>query len=344
MAEKTIVSKEYNAGVLFLFLLVLGFLAQGAGWAQERSKTKMPDSLDLKLPDTTTVFLPDTVKVDRQWSTGGKFSTTVSQIFLANWMAGGESSVSLTGNLHLHAKMKKHRSVWNNSLDLRLGFVTQGKVFQKTVDKIDLLSERRGQLKGDWSSSVRVNFRSQMLPGYAPPPGDTVMISNFLAPGYVFLTLGVDYHPWKGHTFLLAPLSSKVTIVADQALANKGAFGVIKATFDELTNILLTLGKNLKYEFGGYLTYAYSGRITPTTTLATRLELFSNYLRKPQNIDVNWEVLGKVKISKVFSVNLYGHLIYDDDVKMETDDEGNVLKGPKPQFMEIMGLGLTITW
>ena len=143
---------------------------------------------------------------------------------------------------------------------------------------------------------------------------------------------------------MLAPLSSKMTIVADQALANKGAFGVIQATFDELSDIILTLGKNLKYEFGGYVIYAYSGSITKTTTLETKLELFSNYLKKPQNIDVNWEVLGRVKISEVFSVNLYGHLIYDDDIKMETDDEGNVLRGPKAQFMEIMGLGVTFSW
>ncbi len=312
--------------------------------AAGQEKVKMPDSLDLKLPDTTTVFLPDTVREHHRWESGGHFGLTVSQIFLANWMAGGESSVTLTGNFRLYANRKSHRAVWNNSLDLHLGFVTQGSRFRKTLDRIDLLSERRGMLSGDWYSSLRANFRSQMLPGYAAPPGDTVMISNFMAPGYLFLTLGVDYHPWKGHTLLLAPLSSKVTIVADQALANKGAFGVIKATFDELTNILLTLGKNLKYEFGGYITYAYSGKITSTTTLSTRLELFSNYLRKPLNIDVNWEVLGKVKISDTFSVNLYGHLIYDDDVKMETDDEGNVLKGPRVQFMEIMGLGLTFKW
>jgi hypothetical protein len=258
-------------------------------------------------------------------------------------MAGGESSVTLAGNAGVHANLKKKKLVWNNSLDLHLGFVMQGHDFQKTVDKIDMLSERRRHIKGKWFTSSRLNFRSQMLPGYSDP-GDSVMISNFMAPGYVFLTFGVDYHPWKGHTLLLAPLSSKFTIVADQALANRGAFGVIKATFDELTNIILTLGKNMKYEFGGYLIYAYAGSITKTTTLQTRLELFSNYLKKPQNVDVNWEILGKVKISEVFSVNLYGHFIYDDDIKMETDDEGNVLKGPKPQFMEIMGLGVTFSW
>jgi hypothetical protein len=312
-------------------------------FSQEKQVKKAPDSLSLQLPDTTTVFLPDTMGVKKKWETGGKLGLTVSQIWLNNWMAGGQSSVTLAGHTRIYANLKKKYSVWNNSLDLHLGFVMQGKTFEKTIDKIDFLSEKRRYLKGRWFYSGRLNFRSQMLPGYANP-GDTAIISNFMAPGYIFLTLGVDYHPWKGHTLLLAPLSSKMTIVADQALANKGAFGVIKATFDEFSDIILSLGKNLKYEFGGYITYAYAGSITKTTTLETKLELFSNYLKKPQNIDVNWEVLGRVKISEVFSVNLYGHLIYDDDIKMETDDEGNVLQGPKTQFMEIMGLGVTFTW
>ncbi len=335
--------KKYIRTIFFLSTLFLFLFAVPAGWSQEKTQKKAPDSLALKLPDTTTVFLPDTLKVDKKWETGGKAGLTVSQIWLANWMAGGESSVTLTGMARFYADLKKKHSVWNNSLDLHLGFVTQGKAFEKTVDKVDFLSENRRYLKGKWFYNGRLNFRTQMLPGYASA-GDTVLISNFMAPAYVFLTFGVDYHPWKGHTLLLAPLSSKVTIVADQALANKGAFGVIKATFDELTNIILTLGKNLKYEFGGYITYAYTGHITETTTLQTRLELFSNYLHKPQNVDVNWEILGRVKISEVFSVNLYGHLIYDDDIKMKTDDEGNVLEGPRPQFMEIMGLGLTFSW
>jgi len=329
----------------FVFTILLFFLVTGAEEAcsQEKPRKKAPDSLSLQLPDTTTVFLPDTAKEDKRWETGGKVGLTVSQIWLANWMAGGESSVSLAGNARFYANLKKKHSVWNNSLNLHLGFVMQGKAFEKTIDKIDFLSERRRYLRGKWFYSGRLNFRSQMLPGYAGA-GDTAIISNFMAPGYVFLTFGVDYHPWKGHTLLLAPLSSKFTIVADQALADRGAFGVIKATFDELTNIILTLGKNMKYEFGGYLIYAYAGSITKTTTLQTRLELFSNYLKKPQNVDVNWEILGRVKISEVFSVNLYGHLIYDDDIKMETDDEGNVLRGPKTQFMEIMGLGVTFSW
>ncbi len=327
--------------LIFPFLFMFLWLGNNeVSFSQEKGKKQAPDSLKMEKVDTTRIFLKDTTKT-MKWERGGKAGLTLSQAYLSNWVAGGESSVSAIATLNLFANRKKLHSNWGNTLDLQLGFTGQGKVFQKSVDRVEFTSEKRIYLKEKWFYSARLNFNSQMLPGYNSP-GDTVVISNFLAPGYVFLTFGFDWHPRKGHTLLLAPLSGKFTIVADQALANRGAFGVIKATLDEVTDIILTLGKNLKPEFGGYIRYYYQGKITPTTSLETRLELFSNYLHKPQNVDVNWEVLGKVKISEVFSVNLYTHMIYDDDIKQKVDDEGNVLVGPKLQFMEIMGVGLTL--
>ncbi len=342
MEQKIVVFLKRASGlcvlpVLFLFLLTGN---GGSVFAQEKGKKQVPDSLKIEKTDTTSIFLTDTTK-KMKWETGGKAGITLSQAFLANWVAGGESSVSMIGTLHLFANKKKRYSNWANTLDLQLGFTGQGKVFRKTVDRMELTSERRIYLRKKWFYDYRLNFRSQMLPGYSSPD-DTVVISNFMAPGYVFLTFGFDWHPVRGLTVLIAPLSGKFTIVADQALANRGAFGVVKATIDELTDIILTLGKNLKTEFGGYVKLYYKGNITSTTSVESRLELFSNYLHKPQNVDVNWEVLGKVKISEVFSVNLYTHLVYDDDIKQKVDDEGNVLVGPKLQFLEILGVGVTL--
>ena len=327
---------------IVLFILFVSLISGYAvnGFSQEKGKKQLPDSLKIEKVDTTRVFLNDTVHKIK-WETGGKAGLTLSQAFLSNWVAGGESSASFIGTMHLFANQKKKYASWNNSLDLQLGFTSQGKKFRKTTDRLEMTTEKRIYLKSLWFYDARLNFRSQLLPGYSSPE-DTAIISNFMAPGYVFLTFGFDWHPGRGHTLLLAPLSGKFTIVADQALANKGAFGVIKATIDELTDIILTLGKNVKYEFGGYIRYYYKGNVTKTTSLESSLELFSNYLHKPQNIDVNWEVLGKVKISEVFSVNLYTHMIYDDDIKQKVDEDGNVLIGPKLQFMELLGLGVSV--
>ena len=74
-------------------------------------------------------------------------------------------------------------------------------------------------------------------------------------------------------------------------------------------------------------------------TLDTKLNLFSNYLKNPQNIDVDWKVQFNMKVNDYLSANLITHMIYDDDVKIEDADTGK--SSPKLQFMESFGVGLT---
>lgn len=77
--------------------------------------------------------------------------------------------------------------------------------------------------------------------------------------------------------------------------------------------------------------------------LTTKVDLFSNYLHNPQNVDVNWENMIAMKVNKYISVNLSTHLIYDDDVRFEVlnDDGVTTRKVAKLQFKEIFGAGVS---
>ena len=77
----------------------------------------------------------------------------------------------------------------------------------------------------------------------------------------------------------------------------------------------------------------------------TKLDLFSNYLNKPQNIDVSWETLLSMKVNKFISATLSTHLLYDDDIKIavDTDDDGVTDKtGPRIQFKEVLAVGFSL--
>ena len=69
----------------------------------------------------------------------------------------------------------------------------------------------------------------------------------------------------------------------------------------------------------------------------SRLDLYSDYLHKPLNIDVNWEVQVNMIINKWFSTTLTTNLMYDDDVKIAQKDG---TKGSRVQFKEILGVGV----
>ena len=76
-------------------------------------------------------------------------------------------------------------------------------------------------------------------------------------------------------------------------------------------------------------------------SITSKLDLFSNYLKDPQNIDVNWENLIGLKVNDFITISLNTHLIYDADVKILTpQDDGSVAEGKaRVQFKEILGIG-----
>lgn len=76
----------------------------------------------------------------------------------------------------------------------------------------------------------------------------------------------------------------------------------------------------------------------------SKLELFSNYVTNPQHVDINWETLISMKINQHISATITGQLLYDYDIDIpfDTNDDGVVDElGPKIQFKEVLGLGLS---
>ena len=69
-------------------------------------------------------------------------------------------------------------------------------------------------------------------------------------------------------------------------------------------------------------------------TFKTRLDLFSNYKKNPQNIDVFWSNVLTASITKHINFSLNVDMIYDDDTK-----NVDPTKGPAPQWLELMGIG-----
>ena len=290
-----------------------------------------------KLDEDITYF--DSLKL-KIWQKGGEATITLSQISFTNWTAGGENSVSGIGNLLAYANRRKGKNTWNNNLEVAYGLLSQGGDIRKTDDRIDFTSLYNRFLKNEWYYSLMINFKTQIFPGYNYP-NDSVIISAFLAPGYVLTTMGVEYRPSKKLIMTIAPVSGKITIVADQNLANKGAFGVVEGTFNEILEIFETLGNNLKYELGAFAKFIYNGKLTENLRLRTKVDLFTGYNKSFGNIDVNWELTARIKLTEIIAMNIMTHLIYDDDVKMELDDRGNIIRGPRIQFKEMVGFGFT---
>lgn len=277
------------------------------------------------------------------WKTGGVFSINLTQVSLTNWSAGGQNSLSVNGLLSIFANLKKGNSTWDNSLDLGYGILYQdGSDVRKTDDKIDFTSKYGQKAFKNWYYAGLLNFKSQMTAGYNYPD-DSTEISTFLAPAYVLVALGMDYKPSDAFTLFISPLTMKTTIVNDQTLANAGAFGVDPAEYNNL-GILISDGKTIRTEYGGYLRAQFKKDIMKNINLQTKLELFSNYEENPDHIDVNWETLIAMKVNKYISATISTQLIYDHDIDIAVDTNGDDIidkSGPRTQFKEVLAVGIS---
>jgi hypothetical protein len=278
------------------------------------------------------------------WKKGALFNLSYSQTTLKYWAAGGEDNFALNALAKMFANYKKDKWTWDNDLTMGYGGVqTTSRAWTKTDDRIELNTKVGRQLSEKWYFSYFFTFRTQFVEGFKVP-GDTILISTFMAPGYVQTGLGFDYKPVDYFQVNLSPATAKFTFVGNQDLADAGAFGVEPAERDTAGNITKK-GENIRTEIGGSITLLFKKEVFKNVSVDTRLFAFSNYLEKPENIDVNWDLLINMKINKWLSASFTSSLIYDHDINIAYDSNGDGLDdsaGPRTQWKTVLGVGLNV--
>ncbi|HEY4797811.1 MAG TPA: DUF3078 domain-containing protein [Bacteroidia bacterium] len=281
----------------------------------------------------------------KAWKKGGVGTLNFSQNTFSNWAQGGENSLSATAIFNLFANYSKGKFSWENVLDATYGFLqTNGNKMRKSDDKLEFRSKYGYKTSYHWYLTTLVNFKSQFTKGYNYP-NDSVSISNFLAPAYLMIATGMDYKPNDHFSFFLSPATGRITIVNDQRFADAGAYGVEKAVYDT-SGALVKHGKKVRYEFGALLSARFNKEIVKNITLNTKLDLFSNYFKDPQDVVVNWDVLISMKVNKLVSASISTTLVYDDKTPIAIFRSVNGVKtqigtGPRTQFKEVLAIGLS---
>lgn len=287
--------------------------------------------LSLMLSFSLSMFSQDK-PAKGEWKKGGMMSLTASQVSFTNWAAGGQNSIAANAFVNLFANFKKNRMTWDNTLDLGYGKMRQGNksnvLYYKTDDKIDFSSKYGQYAFENWYYAALVSFKTQFDEGFKEPT-DVNRISNFMAPAYLNIALGMDYKPSDNFSLFISPLTGKMTFVQDDYLSSIGAFGVKP-------------NKKYRPEFGGYVKAQYKVDFLKNMTYSTKLDLFSNYLEKAKNVDINWENIIMMKINNWFSASIHYTMLYDDDVDINwIDSDGLAHFSPKLQIKQMVGVGLT---
>lgn len=264
------------------------------------------------------------------WKKGILNQIGFSQVSLTNWAAGGSGSVALNAYVNGHINYEKGNIIWENRGQFSFGFVQSfDGGYKKSDDKI-ILDSKFGFKAYDklYFSSV-FNFTSQFTPGFEyPTDAPAKKVSAFLAPGNISLGLGLDYKPGKDGMWAVnfAPLTGGLVIVTDSLLRSK--YGNAD---DEM----------IRYEFGAQVKVVFKYSPFKNCTINSTLNLFSDYLNNPQNIQIKWDFRTDFQINKFLSSSLWTNLIYDDNVLI-ANKRGDL--APRVQFKEVLSFSFSYTF
>lgn len=272
----------------------------------------------------------------RYWKIKSSTNLNLTQGAVSNWTEGGETYVSMLGIIKTEANYKKHNSSWDNNLELRYGSMVVRNVLKrrnvaviKTDDRIDLFSTYGQKFYKNVNLSVMGNFRSQFVDGF-DYPNDSIPVSGFMSPAKIYFALGFEYKKDDKISFMLSPFTVKTTIVASSRV-------------DE-TKYGLKEGSRLKREIGMYVKYNYKTTLWENIVMDNKLILFSNYLDKPHNVDVDYQVDFNMKVNTFIQATLHFHFIYDHDTDIpiysyDTGEKVKVGVTKGLQFKELLSIG-----
>jgi hypothetical protein len=279
-----------------LFTAVAIFIAATA-WAQ--------DATIQELEKTATKTLEEDTSHKQGWKTGAMLNLGLAQGGTSNWAAGGEkSSFSLNGHLNLFANWKEGKNKWTNNLDLFYAVIkTTSQGMRKNDDRIDYFSKYVYMVKPKVGLGVVGTFRTQFANGYNYDETPKVKTSAFMAPAYLTIAPGVDWQPCTAFSLFVSPISARWTLVSKSNIELAPSYG-------------LDTGKTTRFEAGAYLSANYKKEIFKNVEYTGRLDLYSNYLHNPQNVDVFWTNLIGLKVNKWLKVTYSFDLIYDDDIRI----------------------------
>ncbi len=307
----------------------------------ERMEVQQADDIPITTarPERTLARLRPIEEIPIYWDHGITSSFSLNQNYLSNWAKGGESSFSSMLDINATAKYtnKESQVTWTNRGRLRYGTIrTKEQGFRTNADIIELNSQYNKELREKLDFSSVFYAKTQSAKGYNYP-NDSVPVSRFLNPGTFTLGIGVEYEPFKKTLINFSVLSYKNTFVLDTARINQTSHGIDPA-------------RRSRQEMGGQLVVKNSLAILETLNVTNSIRLFSNYLHKPKNVDVDWEMTLEQQINWYFTIRLNLHLIYDDDIRFPVFDEagepvllpdGSQRKVAKTQFNQFLGLTLS---
>lgn len=299
--------KNHNAADMKQIFLMLLFLFVGHLYAQDNAPQTPQES----------------------WKKDGKATLLFNQSAFSEWVSGGQNSVSLSFHGEYDISYFNNGWSWDTKIlgDFGLTKLSGSKFLRKTNDRFDLQSLLGKNFTEHWSYSTIFGIKTQFARGYKfskDSEGNEIrdLRTHFFSPIYIQLGVGLYWKKSEKLWVNIAPFTQRITLVSRRFTMDleegKEYFGVRK-------------GDNHRFELGASLSALYLFSPIENITLEQRLGLYSDYLDKAENVDVDYQITAEMKVNEYISTNLILQFVYDDNAVQ------------KLQVREVFGVGVRMT-
>ena len=259
----------------------------------------------------------DSVVEVPKWKVNGQFTFLFNQSTFTNWKAGGDNTIAGNFGINYDFNYKSGNWNWDNRVITVYGLSNvKDEGFRKTSDRFEYNSLLGKKTKRDWFLSFFLNFKTQYSRGYDYKSTPRIAISDFFSPAYLSFGPGMLWKKSDNATINIAPASTRFTFVSDEF---SGKYGVEP-------------GKNTKTALGFSLSAYFKFKIFEDVTMQHIFALYSNYLQRAQNVDIDYRIQFSVPVNKYLSMDILLHTLIDDNASS------------KIQFKEIFGLSVKYTF
>ncbi len=353
--------------IMFLAATMLSLSA----YAQEASPAQQ-DAVEIA---NSEPVVPEKPKASEFWYLDFNGNLNYGGTFQQNWAAGGdEFSHNLRAFIDANANYKKDAIFWKNRLQLDFGFLYAASkpILQKSDDRIYFESKFGYNIAENLFLSANYDFKSQFAKGWdykapnatiigsynqegvepATPATDLeqlskkdrvkawedarVLKSNWLAPAYTNLAIGIDWTPTKWFSMSVAPLTGGFVIVTEETL--RKAYGM--ALVDE-NNVGLGY-KSSRFELGAQVKMDFKVTINDKFKFTSQIVAFTDYLMMNKKDGgygrVAWDNRIDFTLTKYISLNFVTNMLWDSKVRMDVKGKGEICP---LQWKEMLGVGLT---
>lgn len=276
--------------------------------------------------------------VPEGWDTFGQITFLINQSAFVNWQPGGDNAFA--GNLDVNYDFNYKKGDWTLDNKFLAGYgltSTEDDGVRKSNDRIELNSILGKKWKKNWNYSLFMNFKTQFTDGYDynddfVGDNENFPIAGLFKPAYWSFGPGFYWKKNKNFNVNISPLTAKFTFILDEiwTINDDDENNVFYESSNDFETFGVAPGDSVLFEFGLNVRTYYKFNLMKNISMENILAIYSNYLDKPQNIDIDYTMNLVLKINDVFSTNLTVQTIYDD----------NAYKGF--QVREVFGLGLNL--